>query len=387
MAPERRRYFDWAATAPSGDASDADTGDAGKVLPFGNPSSLHAEGRRARDALEDARGRCARALGVKPECLYFSSGGTESNAIVIHALLPRPGAGACLYSASEHPSVRENCRVLERLGKTVGLIPVEADGRVGEDGLRRALEKYPAARFAAIMAVNNETGAINDMAGLSRLLRQRERPLHLHGDLVQAIGKTPVDIVGWDLDSASISAHKLGGPRGIGILYLKKPLEPLYQGGGQERGIRPGTENTAGAAAMAACLERCMGKDTLEARSRAATERLACLIRALEAGGRYAPIPQDRRDAADGRFSPYILQAAFDGVPGEVMARALDQAGIAVSTGSACSSAKSERPVLEAMGVDEKRRMEGIRVSQGWTTSDEDIGFLVKAIGEALKFL
>jgi cysteine desulfurase len=248
------------------------------------------------------------------------------------------------------------------------------------------LEKYPAARFAAIMAVNNETGAINDMTALSRLLRQREgAPVHLHGDLVQAIGKVPVDIAGWDLDSASLSAHKLGGPRGIGILYLKKPLEPLYQGGGQERGIRPGTENTAGAAVMAACLENCIG--TREAHSQEATERLASLIKALKAGGRCTPIPRDRRDAGDSRFSPYILQAAFDGVPGEVMARALDQAGIAVSTGSACSSTKLERPVLEAMGVDEKLRLEGIRISQGWSTTNEDIDFLVKAIGEALKFL
>jgi cysteine desulfurase len=383
-APPERRYFDWAATALPNPGGASPGGPA----VFGNPSSLHAEGRRAHEALEEARSRCALALGLKPETLYFTSGGTESNAIVIHSFLARRGTGAVLYSATEHPSVRENCRVLEYMGKQVGTIPVEADGRVSEACLNRALEKYPAARFAAIMAVNNETGAINDLGAISRLIRGRTgAPIHLHGDLVQAIGKTPADIAGWDLDSASLSAHKLGGPRGIGILYLKKPLEPLYQGGGQERGIRPGTENTAGALALASCLEQYAGGGALGANAQAAAKRLDSLMLALKAIGRYSPLPLDRRGGDDPRFSPYILQAAFDGIPGEVMARALDQGGIAVSTGSACSSTKSERPVLEAMGLDQKLRREGIRISQGWSTTEKDIEFLIEAIAEALKFL
>ncbi|MDR1444505.1 MAG: cysteine desulfurase [Treponema sp.] len=381
-AGPQRRYFDWAATAP-GETDDAPDREG---FPFGNPSSLHAEGRAARDLMEQARSRCAAALGVSPETIYFSSGGTESNALVIHSFLLRRGTGGFLYSAVEHPSVRENCRVLERLGKTVGLIPVETDGRVSGAGLERSLEKYRESRFAAIMAVNNETGAINDMEALSALIRGREGPpLHIHCDMVQAAGKIPVDISRWDIDSASVSAHKLGGPRGIGLLYLRRPLETLYRGGGQERGIRAGTENIAGALALASCLERRL--EGLEASRRAATARLDRLMKALEAGGRYSPIPADRKDAADGRFSPYILQAAFDGVPGELMTRALDQAGFAVSTGSACSSARQERPVLEAMGLDPKRRLEGIRISQGWSTTGEDIELLIRAVGEVLNYL
>ncbi|MDR0731873.1 MAG: aminotransferase class V-fold PLP-dependent enzyme, partial [Treponema sp.] len=167
-----RRYFDWAATAP---------GEAGitrydAAVPFGNPSSPHAEGRAAREALEKARSRCAWALGLKPETIYFSSGGTESNAMAILSFLLRPGAGTCLYSAVEHPSVRENCRLLEKQGKTVGVIPVEEDGRVSVAGLGRSLEKYRESRFAAIMAVNNETGACNDLGALSRPLREKEGP-------------------------------------------------------------------------------------------------------------------------------------------------------------------------------------------------------------------
>jgi cysteine desulfurase len=234
------------------------------------------------------------------------------------------------------------------------------------------------------MAVNNETGAINDLAALSALLR-RKGAMHIHGDLVQALGKIPVDISGWDLDSASLSAHKLGGPRGIGLLYLKKPLETLYRGGGQEGGIRPGTENTAGALALAACLEE--HTRGLEGACQKAAGRLDRLLRGLEALGRCTPIPQDRQSAEDRRFSPYILQAAFDGIPGEVMVRALDQAGFAVSTGSACSSSKPGRPVLEVMGVEPKLRLEGIRISQGRSTGDGDIDLLVRAIAACLEYL
>jgi cysteine desulfurase len=263
---------------------------------------------------------------------------------------------------------------------------VEIDGRVSEAGLGRALEKRPGVRFAAIMAVNNETGAVNDMAALAARLR-KEGAVHLHCDLVQALGKIPVDIAAWDLDSASLSAHKLGGPRGIGLLYLKKPMETLYQGGGQEGGIRPGTENTAGALALASCLEEYTQKEALERAWGEAAKRLDRLMRGLEGLGRYCPIPQDRRDAEDRRFSPYILQAAFDGVPGEVMVRALDQAGFAVSTGSACSSSKAGRPVLEAMGLGPKLRQEGIRISQGRSTGDSEIDLLVRAIAACLETL
>jgi cysteine desulfurase len=390
MTRPGRHYFDWAATAIPGEnivppgrgGRETGAGENSGPGPFGNPSSIHAEGREARQCLDEARSRCAAALGLKAETLYFSSGGTESNAIAVFSRLFRRGAS--LYSAVEHPSVWENCRVLERLGKPVGVIPVEADGRVSESSLKQALEKRPDARFAAIMAVNNETGAVNDMAALAALLR-REGVIHIHCDLVQALGKTPVDISAWDIDSASISAHKLGGPRGIGLLYLKKPLETLYRGGGQEGGIRPGTENTAGALALSACLEEYI-RDLETERQRAA-ERLDRLMRGLGALGRYSPIPRDRLNADDRRFSPYILQAAFDGVPGEVMVRALDQAGFAVSTGSACSSSKTGRPVLEAMGVDPKLQREGIRISQGRSTGGEEIDLLVRALSACLESL
>ncbi|MDR1030483.1 MAG: cysteine desulfurase [Treponema sp.] len=384
-SPGRSRcYFDWAATAIPGLPYPQDPSC------FGNPSSLHYEGRYARTLLEDARARCAAVLRLDPRQIYFTSGGTESNALVLHSLLLRKPSPGILYSAVEHPSVRENCLVLERLGKQLALIGVEPDGRVSPGRLKRALEKIEKIekktepRFAAIMGVNNETGAVMDLPGLVPVLRSRGgAPIHVHSDLVQAVGKIPLDIGALDLDSASISAHKLGGPRGIGLLYLRKPLEPLYTGGGQEGGIRPGTEYTAGALALASCLESRAVPQQLAAEYEKAVQRFSLLIHGLKAIDGCFLIPQDR-GPVDPRFSPYILQVGFKGIPGEVMVRALDERGCAVSTGSACSAARRERPVLTAMGLDKQASLEGIRISQGWCTTQEDIAHLLETIREVL---
>jgi len=361
-----RRYFDWAATA----------------LAEGNPSSLHGEGKNAREALESARARCAAALGVPADTIYFTSGGTEANALVIHSMLLRPGSAPLLYSAVEHPSVRENCQVLQRLGLFAAAIPVEPDGRVSQSTLSRALAKNGGPRLAAVMGVNNETGALMDLAATAQVLRAQGRRVHFHSDLVQAVGKIPLDILKWDLDSAAMSAHKIGGPRGIGLLYLKKPLEPFLKGGEQERGVRPGTENLAGALALADCLERhapAAGFSQEEA-----ARRMAALIRGLKQMKKCVLIPEDREEE-DIRFSPWILQARFAGIPGEVLVRVMDRAGFALSTGSACSSASVERPVLSAMGLDEAARREGVRISQGWTTTEEDIDALLAALRRAVE--
>ena len=372
-----RHYFDWAATAIP------DT--FPPEFPFGNPSSPHHEGFAAREALENARSRCASVLGVPPKTLYFTSGGTESNCIPLYSYIARQSGGRILYSAGEHSSVTENVRMLERLGKAAGRIPIDSGGRVTGALLAKTLDKYPDARFAAIMAVNNETGAINDMAALRDVLRGAN-PVHLHCDMVQAAGKIALDIAGWDIDSASFSAHKLGGPRGIGLLYLRKPIEALYLGGGQESGIRPGTENVRGALALAACLENHAAPEQCAAANAAAQARMRRLLSALGGMERCRLIPA-ARDTAGEAYSPYIVQAAFKDIPGEVMTRALDDLGFAVSTGSACSSATPERPVLAAMGIEDSLSLEGIRISQGWSSTGDDIDQLIAAITEVLKFL
>jgi cysteine desulfurase len=376
-----RHYFDWAATAVPEPVFSPES------FPWGNPSSSHLEGRKAREALEQARSRCAAVLGVPPKHLYFSSGATESNALVIHSALLRKSSSAVLASAAEHSSISENWALLERMGRQIGSIAVEKDGRVSIRTLEQALEKHPNARFAAIMGVNNETGAVTDMASLTGFLKKRGGPpVHIHCDLVQGIGKIPLDLKEWNVDSASLSAHKLGGPRGIGLLYLRKPLEVIYTGGDQERGIRPGTENTSGALALASCLENRAVPGIVRAEYREAGERWKRLIGGLKTLKRCVLIPRDREEE-DPRFSPWILQAAFEGIPGEVMVRAMDDAGFAISTGSACSSAGGDRPVLAAMGVDARESLEGIRISQGWSTTMEEIDLFVEAVKGVLRFL
>jgi len=386
--PVKRHYFDWAASAPCETPR--------LCAPFGNPSSLHSEGRAAKQSLEDARGHCAVALNVPPEKLFFTSGGTESNSIALFSVLTRKSSGRIISSLTEHSSVREGMASIEKMGKPVGRIAVDSSGRVNAQTLTKALAQYSDARFISVMSVNNETGAVTDIPSLRDVIRNQSAgnaPVHFHCDLVQAIGKIPVNIMDWDIDSASISAHKIGGPRGIGLLYLRRPLEIFYSGGGQEKGIRGGTENTGGAAGLACCLEKYslsktkeqITNDSDEQYARAKT-RWKRLISGLCGMKRCVLIPAERAECED-QFSPYILQAAFSYVPGEVMARALDDLGFAVSTGSACSSSSPQRPVLLAMGVSEKLQMEGIRISQGWSTTEEEIDLLLEAITEVLKFL
>ena len=220
---KRRYYFDWAATALPAALRSV------PQAPFGNPSSPHTEGRKARKALEDARLRCAAALGVDAKTLYFCSGGTEANTLALHSLLPRkdPG-GSLLYSAVEHPSIRENALVLEKLGIPARQIPAERDGRINGENFSAVLEKAERPALVAVMAVNNETGSISDIPALAALRRKHSGPVpHFHCDVVQAIGKIPVAPGEWGIDSAALSAHKLGGPRGIGLLYLRNPIGVL----------------------------------------------------------------------------------------------------------------------------------------------------------------
>ncbi|MDR2543425.1 MAG: cysteine desulfurase [Treponema sp.] len=382
---EKRIYFDWAATSPYS-KNDFHT-------PFGNPSSQHKEGKAAKKAIEEARERCASILNVPPETLHFTSGGTESNSIALFSNLKRPGQGGVISSIAEHASIREAMETLEKMGRPTGKIEVDSQGRVTLETLENALEKSANTRFVAIMSVNNETGTVTDIASIGKYLRNKTgAPVHLHCDLVQAVGKIPVDIQNWEIDSASISAHKINGPKGIGLLYLRKPIEVFYSGGGQEKGIRGGTENVFGAIAIADCLEQCGGSWSEHYYSQA-EKRMNYLINSLIKMDRCTIIPQERTAidslslTANLNFSPYILQVAFKDIPGEVMIRALDDLGFAVSTGSACSSTSPERPVLAAMGIEERLRIESIRISQGYSTTDEDINLLVGAITEVLKFL
>ena len=380
-------YFDWAATAITDPELLA-------AAPYGNPSSKHAAGREAKAAYEDARNRCAGVLGVEPRHVYFTGSGSEANTIVLHSFLRRKlesgNTGAILQSAVEHPSVRENCRLLQHYGMETREIAVEGDGRVSCATLEKAFAAGKPPALVTVMAVNNELGSVNDIARLVPWIRAHsERPVHIHVDCVQAAGKVPVAVAEWGIDSASFAAHKICGPRGIGILYLRKPLIPPYLGGGQESGLRPGTENVAGALSFAAALEKYAAPEPCARYYAEAAVRMAHFKEGIAsaAHGRARVIPGIRTENEGPDFSPYIVQVSFDGIPGEVFARALDEKGFCISTGSACSATKTERPVLFAIGVDEKQRLEGVRFSQGYTTTLAEIDTLLNAVGDVLKTL
>ncbi len=375
-----RLYFDWAASAPPDHTINIE-------VPFGNPSSLHAEGKAARKALEDARSLCTGLLDIPSDQLFFTSGGTESNCIILNSLLLRPGNAGLLLSSIEHPSVRAQGNILKQMGKSVAWVNPDSSGHITPENLQKALDKFPDCRMVSIIWVNNETGAINDIAELAKIIRkQQSAPIHVHCDMVQGLGKIPCDIKSWDIDSAAMSGHKIRAKRGTGILYLKQKPRILNTGGGQEHSVRPGTENGEGILHFAEAMKKYVHPDAVKKNYDAAAKRCELLIDALRHIDRAEIIPECRKKN-DAVFSPYILQVSFKGIPGEVMTRALDDAGFAVSTGSACSSASKKRPVLDAMGISEQQALEGIRISQGYSTTAEDIEKLIDAVHTILKVL
>ncbi len=366
-------YLDWAATAPVDPSAIAEMngalGDA-----WANPSSRHECGQRSAELLSSARARCADSLGVPPESVVFTSGGTESDYLPILSLLQRPVRGTVAFSAVEHPAIAEQARSLETTGWKALSIPVTREGFVTPEAVLSSIREDTA--YVAVMAVNNETGAIQPVREISEALtaacKGRKRP-HFHVDAVQAVGKIPLPFPFPGIDSAAISAHKIGGPRGIGLLYLARRIEPFIRGGGQEGGIRPGTENVAGALALARCLESC------DCHAPSLAENGSLLHELLSGIPGIGIIPRTR-EPRDPRFSPCIYQCTNERLPGEVLVRMLSDDGFYVSTGSACSSKKKGRPVLQAMGVAPVEQQNAFRISTGISTTRDELEAFASAL-------
>jgi cysteine desulfurase len=392
-------YLDWASTSPP----DAEIlAEAARVALdfYGNPSSRHALGAEAKAKLEDARTRMAAAIrgpegsaaaaGKATGRIVFTSGGTEADGIPLLAVLRqalnarRDGSLKRLHIVTteiEHAAVYEEALLLKSLGIGVTFVAPEADGRVDPRKIGAAVEKDSA--LVAVMAVNNETGAIQALPEIARAVAEaalsfKRRPPRFHVDAVQALGKLPFDPVAAGATSAAFSGHKLRGPRGIGALWLAAPLEPLSLGGGQEGTARPGTESLQGAWALAAAAVS--ARENFAHRAAHARELELRLLEGLGSIPDAMPLPLGRK-AGDERYSPYILSAAFPGLSGEVLARALSDEGVAVSMGSACSSnSKREgRRVLQAMGLPEELALSVIRVSTGDASSEADIDIFLEA--------
>jgi len=360
-----RIYLDYNATAPVWpEAADA-ARDA--LMTLGNPSAVHGFGRAVRARVEEARERLATLLGAKAKEIVFTSGGTEADTLAIRGLAEAGVIDRLAVSAIEHPSVIDAARGAKL---PLEILPVTAAGIVEIEAVARTAGPRV---LISVMSANNETGVVQPIAEIIRIARDKGAFLHI--DAVQSLGR---DALVFDADLMTLSAHKIGGPMGIGALLVSErvPLAAQLQGGGQERRRRAGTENVAGIAGFAAALAKLP-------LIHADQPRLAALRDALETGVlRLAP------DAVFfGAGAPRLANTSNFATPGLAAAlqlMALDLAGVAVSAGSACSSGKVERsPVLAAMGAGILAG-EAIRVSLGWHTSAEDIDVFLDAYGTLL---
>lgn len=335
---------------------------------FGNPSSAHRWGREARAALDEARERVARSLGAKTDEVCFTSGGTEAdNMAVLGAWrsMREKGRRAVVASAIEHKAVLGAVHEAVHEGAEERLVEVDRNGCVSIDSFDALVDD--AVAVCSVMWVNNEVGTVQPIPSLAE--KSHSRGVIMHTDAVQALGKIEIDASKQQFDLLSISGHKIGAPKGIGALFIRRgtPLEPLMHGGTQDRGRRPGTENIAGIIGFARAVELCIGEHEREcARLEALRNRLEAAI--LER------VPDAVVHARGAARAPHVLNISVPGTDNESLLMALDLKGIAASGGSACQSGSiSPSHVLLAMGVTPELAGAAIRLSLGALTTDESV--------------
>jgi cysteine desulfurase len=336
---------------------------------FGNPSSAHRYGRAARAGIEQARRQIAEALGAEPSQVIFTSGGTEADnlSIVGAALAARDrGAQMCAaVSAIEHKAVLAAAHAVCHLGGREVLLPVDSNGLLDFDALDTALKDAPA--VVSVMWVNNEVGVIQPVADIAS--RCREAEVVFHTDAVQAIGKVPISVKELCCTLLTISGHKIGAPKGIGALIVRdrKAVEAILHGGGQQFGIRPGTENVAGAVALGRATQLAAAEQSeLARRLRALRDELAARLKAT--------VPDVFINAERSDRAAHLLSVAVQGADSEALLMHLDLAGVAISSGSACSTGAVEPShVLVAMGVPRELALGTVRFSFGRESSLGDV--------------
>jgi cysteine desulfurase len=373
-----RTYLDWNATSPL--RPEARIAVMSALAATGNPSSVHAEGRAVRHLVAQAREQVAALVGADARNVVFTSGGTEANAIALTPGLAGRDAGGTgcdrlLTSAIEHPSVAAGGRFEPH---AVGTIPANRDGQVDLEDLKRRLAAHAAEGLrplVSIMLANNETGVIQPVAEAGRMVHAAGGLLHV--DAVQATGRIPIDINCLDADLLTVSGHKVGGPTGVGALVRRSEAlhfaHPLIRGGGQERGLRAGTENVLGIVgfgAAAAAVARDLEHE--QARAFDLRDRLEAGLRAIS--------PHTVIFGSRAERVPNTVLFAVPGIKAEVALIALDLEGIALSSGAACSSGKvTPSHVLSAMGVEERIARGAVRASFGFSTIEQDIDRLLEA--------
>ncbi|MDF2684174.1 MAG: cysteine desulfurase NifS [Brevibacillus sp.] len=339
---------------------------------YGNPSSLHHKGVEAETVLKQAREVAAKYLGCKAGEIIFTSGGTESNNTAIKGVaFQYQNRGKHIITTQvEHPAVYDVCKQLESLGFSTTYVPVDRDGRVSLEDVKKAMR--PDTILVSVMHVNNELGTIQPVEEIGQWLKQFPKVL-FHVDAVQAIGKVPLRLKDSGIDLLSVSAHKFYGPRGVGILYKREGLiiHPLMMGGGQEGGVRSGTENLPAIAGLAKAIRM------LEEMGSVESIRLQTMLRQLREG--ISSIEGCMINTPETGAAPHIMNISVPGVKAEVLLHALEERGFLVSTKSACSSKANEPSrVLTSVGIERDCALSSLRISLGRENTKEDINqFLV----------
>lgn len=376
--PMKRIYMDHSATTPvAPEVLEA-------MLPyfrekFGNASSLHSFGLEAKEALEDSREKVAKLLGASAEEIIFTSGGTESDNLALKgvAYRNREKGKHIITTTIEHPAILEVCRKLETKGFEITYLPVTNEGFVDPAELESTIRKDTI--LISVMHANNEVGTIQPLKEIGRIAAEKD--IYFHTDAVQSAGKIPIDVDEMGLDLLSLSAHKLYGPKGVGALYIRKGtrLESITQGGGHERNLRSGTENISGIVGLAKAAE--LAQQVMGEEAEHLTElrdRLAKLV--------LDNISDCWINGSMANRLPSNLNFGFKYVEGESLLLFLDSKGIAVSTGSACSSKKLEPShVLLALGLNPVDCHGSLRITLGRSNTEDDIDYVAGAINEAVE--
>lgn len=379
MSAQREIYLDNAATTrPHSAVVEAMM----RVLTeeYGNPSSLHRKGLAAERIVTTARESVARSLGVAAEEVIFTSGGTEANSLAIRGVAGLARRRHLVTTAIEHSSVLESLRQLTKDGFTLTELPVDREGRVTAAQVGEAIR--PETALVSIMAVNNEIGTIQPIEEIARAIRQHGSDAHrifFHVDGVQAWGKIRLQPKRWGVDLLSLSGHKVHGPKGVGVLYIRRGvrLAPLQLGGDQERGIRPGTENVIGIAGIGTAAQL-LTDDLDEAAARMQTLKTRLLAQLTQ-------LPSVEVNTSKQHTAPHIVNVSFPGIRGETLLHRLEQDGVFVSTGSACHSHDpTPSHVLLAIGLPPAQASSSLRFSLSRFTTPDEIDAAAAAVRAAV---
>jgi cysteine desulfurase len=363
-------YLDHAATTPCRPEA-AEAMQPYLTAQFGNPSSVHAVGQQARAALDACRDRVARLIGARAEEIVFTGSGTEAdNMVLLGTFLQQQGQqkgrkNHLITAATEHHAVLHTAEWLRGWGAEVTVLPVDGEGRVDPDAVRQAIR--PETFLVSIMAANNEIGTLAPVAEIGAVCREAGVPLH--SDAVQWAGALPLDVGALNVDLMVLTAHKFYGPKGIGVLYARRGVrfQPVFHGGGQERGRRPGTENVAGAAGFAEALELAVTEQP-EASRRIAGLRDRLIERVLER------VPEAYLNGPRRERLPNNANLSFPGAESDLLVLNMDLEGVACSSGSACTAGAVEPShVIRALGVPHERAVSALRLSLGRGTTEGEV--------------